>query len=80
MPLTVHFWRNVLKQESKADPKATTAGIEVAFESSDISATDWDKFLGGSFKVVIRGTGAPDFANKGAKADLQLTFTFAAFE
>jgi hypothetical protein len=62
------------------NPKGTTAGIDIGFESNDISATDWDKFLGGGFKVVIRGTAAADFASKGAKADLQLTFTFAAFE
>ena len=63
-----------------ANPKMTTAAIDVGFESSDIAEQDWAKFMGGSFKVVIRGTAATDFATKGAKADLQLTFTFAAFE
>jgi hypothetical protein len=54
--------------------------VGVLLESDAISDTDWPKYLGGSFKVVIRGTAAPDFASKGAKADLQLMFTFAAFE
>lgn len=54
--------------------------VGVLLESDAVSDTDWPKFLGGSFKVVIRGTAATDFATKGAKADLQLNFTFAAFE
>jgi len=54
--------------------------VGVLLESDAISDPDWTKFLGGSFKVVIRGTAASDFATKGAKADLQLNFTFAAFE
>jgi hypothetical protein len=36
--------------------------------------------LTGSFKVVIRGPAALTFGNGGAEANLQLTFTFAAFE
>ena len=62
------------------NPKATTAEVDVAFASHDVAEQDWPKFLGGGFKVVIRGTAATDFASKGAKADLQLSFTFAAFE
>lgn len=54
--------------------------MPVGFESNDVGDPDWTKFLGGGFKVVIRGSAASDFATKGAKADLQLTFTFAAFE
>lgn len=54
--------------------------VGVLLESDDISDPDWPKYLGGSFKVVIRGMAATDFASKGAKADLQLNFTFAAFE
>ena len=54
--------------------------VGVLVESDAITDTDWPKYLGGSFKVVIRGTAAADFASKGAKADLQLMFTFAAFE
>ena len=43
-------------------------------------AADYEKLVAGSFKVVIRGTAATAFAAKGAEANLQLTFTFAAFE
>jgi hypothetical protein len=56
------------------------AAVGVLFESNAVAEQDWPKLLGGSFKVVIRGTAATDFANKGAKADLQLAFTFAAYE
>lgn len=54
--------------------------VAVLLESDAISDPDWPKFLAGSFKVVIRGTAATDFATKGAKADLQVSFTFAAYE
>jgi hypothetical protein len=54
--------------------------VGVLLDSDSVSDPDWPKFLGGSFKVVIRGTAATDFATKGAKADLQVNFTFAAFE
>jgi hypothetical protein len=56
------------------------AEVDVRFESDGVADQDWPKLVGGSFKVVIRGTAAADFASKGAKADLQLTFAFAAFE
>jgi len=62
---------------------ATTAGpigVDSTFDSDDAGDVDFAKILGGSFKVVIRGPAAPDFASKGAEADLQATFTFAAFE
>jgi len=54
--------------------------VGVLLESDAVADQDWLKFVGGSFKVVIRGTAAQGFASKGAKADLQLNFTFAAFE
>ena len=54
--------------------------VDVSFASDAVTDVDWDKLLGGGFKVVIRGTAATDFASKGAKADLQLMFSFAAFE
>ena len=54
--------------------------LSINFESGGVAGQDYDKYLGGSFKVVIRGTAATDFATKGAEAELQLTFTFAAFE
>lgn len=55
-------------------------GADVSFESSQLAPQDWPNYIAGDFKVVLRGTAAPTFATKGAKADLQLAFTFAAFE
>jgi hypothetical protein len=64
-----------------ANPTASgPADISVSWSSDAVSDIDYAKLLGGSFKVVIRGTPATGFATKGAKADLQLNFTFAAFE
>jgi hypothetical protein len=55
-------------------------GVSVGFASTDLGEADYTKLLAGSFKVVIRGPSAATFAAKGAEANLQLTFTFAAFE
>ena len=54
--------------------------FDVAFQSADVASADFAKVLAGSFKVVIRGTAATSFATKGAQANLQATFTFAAFD
>jgi hypothetical protein len=54
--------------------------VGVSFDAASVSDVDYTKMLGGSFKVVIRGPSATDFQSKGAEANLQLTFTFAAFE
>jgi hypothetical protein len=54
--------------------------LDVVFESPAVGDADYLKLIGGGFKVVIRGPAAASFASKGAEADLQLTFTFAAFE
>ena len=54
--------------------------VRVAFVSQDMTPGDFTKLLNGSFKVTIRGTAAAMFASKGAEADVQLMFTFAAFE
>jgi hypothetical protein len=54
--------------------------LEVDFVGADIPDIDYEKLLGGSFKVIARGPAAADFTSKGADADLQVTFTFAAFE
>ena len=62
---------------------ATTAGpiaATIDFDGAAIPATDEVKLLGGGFKVVLRGPSAATFETKGADADLQVTFTFAAFE
>jgi hypothetical protein len=54
--------------------------LAIALSGSDMAPQDFTKYLGGSFKVVARGTAATGFASKNAEAALQLTFTFAAFE
>lgn len=63
-----------------ADTTSGPLDLGVTFDSADVGEDDWARLLGGSFKVVIRGDAAPEFMDKGADADLQLTFTFAAFE
>ena len=45
-----------------------------------VGDTNVPKLLGGSFKVVLNAPAATDFSTKGAEAELQLTFTFSAFE
>jgi hypothetical protein len=54
--------------------------LDVTFTSDTLSPQDYAKLLGGSFKVITRGVAAPGFDGKDASADLQVTFTFAAFE
>jgi hypothetical protein len=54
--------------------------IAIALTFDGVSDVDHAKLLGGSFKVIVRGPSAPMFEMKGADADLQVTFTFAAFE
>lgn len=54
--------------------------LTVVFDAEAVAPADFEKFLTGSFKVVIRGTAATGFSTKGAEAALQVTFTFAAFE
>lgn len=63
------------------DPTGTgPVGVDVLLDSDAVSDVDYPKYLGGGFKVILRGTAAAEFASKGAKADLQLSFVFAAFE
>lgn len=64
------------------DP-GTPAGpitFSLAFPADEVPDADYDKMLSGSFKVVVRGGAATGFETKGADADIQTTFTFAAFE
>ena len=68
---------------SGAVPAATGAGpleLGATFDSGALPEFDYIKLLGGSFKVVTRGPAAAGFTTKGADADIQITFTFAAFE
>jgi len=64
-------------------PSATAAGpIEIgpSFDSGTLPDADYQKLLGGSFKITARGPAAAGFTTKGADADIQVTFTFAAFQ
>jgi hypothetical protein len=55
--------------------------LDVTFDSDAITGQDRDKLLNGGFKTVIRGGAATGFsATSSAEANLQLTFTFQAFE
>jgi hypothetical protein len=54
--------------------------FDISLAGAEVAPQDFTKYLGGSFKVVARGTAATGFTSKGAEAALQLTFTFAAFE
>ncbi|HEX8114583.1 MAG TPA: hypothetical protein VF516_42930 [Kofleriaceae bacterium] len=54
--------------------------MRVTFASEDMTTADFTKLLTGSFKVVIRGPAATTFATSSAEANVQLMFTFAAFE
>jgi len=53
-------------------------GLDVTFEASALAPQDVIKYLGGGFKVALRGTAAAAFTG-GEEADLQVTLTFAAF-
>lgn len=63
---------------------STTEGRSIAMDSSfdyaAVQGSDLDKFLAGSFKIVMSGPGAAGFESSDGKAELQLTFAFAAFE
>lgn len=57
-----------------------TVELASSFDFDAYQATDLDKLLGGSFKVVLAGTADANLVSVDGKADLQLTFYFAAFE
>lgn len=68
---------------SGAVAATTTAGpidLDPSFDSDMLPDFDYLKLLGGNFKVVLRGPAAAGFTTKGADAELQVTFTFTAFE
>ncbi len=66
------------------DPKgAGPVKMSVDFDSGKALGDDYAKLVGGGFKVVLRSNAAAGttFAGrKDAVADLQVTFTFSAFE
>jgi hypothetical protein len=63
-----------------ANTPAGPIEFDLEFPADDIPDGDYDKMLSGSFKVIVRGGAATGFEAKGADADVQTTFTFAAFE
>lgn len=63
-----------------ASADAGPIAFEVEFDGEAVPADDFTRVLGGAFKVVVRGPADAAFEGKGADADLQLTFTFAAYE
>jgi hypothetical protein len=66
----------VIEPTTSAGP----VGLDPEFDSDALADADYDRFLNGSFKVIVRGPAAAEFEGKGADADLQVTLTFAAFE
>lgn len=53
---------------------------KVSFDSGAAKGLDLDRLLSGSFKIVVSGPAAAGFESNDGKAELQLTFAFAAFE
>lgn len=54
--------------------------LDTDLDEASISDENYERLLNGSFRVVYRAPAHVDFAGSGAKADLQVTFTFVAFE
>lgn len=71
---------SVAKRTIAATDNSGPLGFDATFTSADVSDVDYGKLLGGSFKVILRGPAATGFETKGADADLQATFTFAAYD
>jgi hypothetical protein len=72
--------RNSYRVANVTDPTGGgPVDLSADFDTSDLPPTDQDKFIAGGFAAVIRGTAADGFAKADANADLQLTFTFAAY-
>jgi hypothetical protein len=64
------------------NPEGSSAQeLDVDFDSDAITGEDRSRLLNGSFKAAIRGPAAAGFAKpNSAEANLQLTFTFEAYE
>jgi len=74
---------NTYPVASRTLDTSTPAGpivFDIDFPADEVPDSDYTKLLSGSFKVVVRGGAATGFESKGADADIQTTFTFAAFE
>jgi len=54
--------------------------LEIDFDAAGLAPANFADLLGGNFKVVYSGVVASGYSTLGAKADLQITFTFEAFD
>jgi hypothetical protein len=63
-----------------ASTEGRTVALQTTFDYRAVQGADLDKLLAGSFKVVMSGPAATGFEAIDGKAELQLTFAFAAFE
>ncbi len=73
---------NTYPVATRALDASTSAGpiaLDLEFPADDVDE-DLARMLTGSFKVVVRGDAAAGWTTKGADADVQTTFLFAAFE
>jgi hypothetical protein len=55
-------------------------GFATSFAANTLPDVDYNGLLNGSFKAVARGPAAEGFSTKGADCELEVMFTFAAFE
>lgn len=63
-----------------ADTTGRTIVLDSSFDYRDYQAVDLDKLDSGSFKVVLGAPAETGFKDLKAKAELQITFSFAAYE
>ena len=63
-----------------ADDDGGPIALDVEYDSESVSDANYDKLLSGSFKVVYRAPAQAAFDGSGSKANLQVTFTFVAYE
>jgi hypothetical protein len=65
----------------QSNPKGASPVVFIVdFDFAQLTPADRVDFIGGSFKVVLRGTAASSFATASANADMQATFKFTAYE
>ena len=62
------------------NPTGTNQSFVESFTTDNMTATDYQGFLGGQFKVVLSGSAATGFATAGANVNLLSTFDFEAFQ
>ncbi len=65
------------------DPKTMGRGpieLEIDFDSANLAPANFADLVAGNFNVVYSGVVASGYSTLGAKADLQITFTFEAFD